>query len=77
MEVLPSRSVLSRSSSSGVHLFFWFVDTELLPLRLQPQLDQTADGVRAVFSIERAVAFVCEHWDFVTHFDKAHFDQDP
>src|ERR1035438_9672171 len=38
MEVLASRSVLSRSSSSGVHLFIWFVDTKLLPLRLEPTL---------------------------------------
>src|SRR5580704_17333701 len=36
MEVLASRSVLSRSSSSGVHLFIWCLDTKLLPLRLQP-----------------------------------------
>ena len=27
--------------------------------------------------MERAVAFACEHWGFVTHFDKAHFDQGP
>ena len=36
MEVLASRSVLSRSSSSGVHLFICFIDTKLLPLRPQP-----------------------------------------
>ena len=34
IEVLASRSVLSRSSSSGVHLLLRFVSTELLPLRL-------------------------------------------
>jgi hypothetical protein len=47
MEVLPSRSVLSRSSSSGVHLFFWFVDTELLPLRLQPSFARQPLGFQA------------------------------
>jgi hypothetical protein len=46
MEVLASRSVLSRSSSSSVHLLLRFVSTELLPLRLQPQFDQAASCLR-------------------------------
>src|SRR5271168_3647174 len=56
MEILTSRSVLSRSSSSGVHLFIWFVDTRLLPLwpsALAPDVAGLGFAFSGALNIER------------------------